>query len=130
MDSVYVVDAVDAVEAVDAVDAVDAADAVDAVDAVEDVEAVDAVDAVDAGDAGDAVHALHVFAPHLTSSRLHVFARFAPKFTHRCGHQWKICGRLFLLPGPTWTPKVCKIMAFIAVTRGLGPLFYKLFGFR
>ena len=32
--------------------------------------------------------------------------------------------------GCTWTPKLCKIMAFMAVLMGLGPLFYILFGFR
>ena len=31
---------------------------------------------------------------------------------------------------PTWTPKVCKIMAFMAIIRGLGLLFYILLGFR
>ena len=31
---------------------------------------------------------------------------------------------------PTWTPKVCKIMAFMAISMGLGPLFYILLGFR
>ena len=30
----------------------------------------------------------------------------------------------------TWTPKVCKIMAFMAVIMGLGLLFYILLGFR
>ena len=30
----------------------------------------------------------------------------------------------------TWTPKVCRIMAFWATFRGLGPLFYLLWGFR
>ena len=30
----------------------------------------------------------------------------------------------------TWTPKVCKIMAFMAIIRGLGLLFYILLGFR
>ena len=30
----------------------------------------------------------------------------------------------------TWTPKVCKIMAFMAIIMGLGPLFYILLGFR
>ena len=30
----------------------------------------------------------------------------------------------------TWTPKVCKIMAFRAVIMGLGLLFYILLGFR
>ena len=29
-----------------------------------------------------------------------------------------------------WTLKVCKIMAFMAVIMGLGPLFYILLGFR
>ena len=28
----------------------------------------------------------------------------------------------------TWTPKVCKIMAFMASILGLGPLFYILLG--
>ena len=31
---------------------------------------------------------------------------------------------------PTWTPRVCKIVAFMAVITGLGPLFYILLGFR
>ena len=30
----------------------------------------------------------------------------------------------------TWTPKMCKIMAFMAVIMGLGLLFYILLGFR
>ena len=30
----------------------------------------------------------------------------------------------------TWTPKVCKIIAFMAIIMGLGPLFYILWGFR
>ena len=30
----------------------------------------------------------------------------------------------------TWTPKVCKIMAFMAVIMGLGLLFYIPLGFR
>ena len=30
----------------------------------------------------------------------------------------------------TWTPKVCKIMAFMAILMGLGLLFYILLGFR
>ena len=30
----------------------------------------------------------------------------------------------------TWTPKVCKIMALVAVILGLGLLFYILLGFR
>ena len=30
----------------------------------------------------------------------------------------------------TWTPKVCKIMDFMAVIWGLGLLFYILLGFR
>ena len=34
------------------------------------------------------------------------------------------------LPWTTWTPKVCKIMAFMAIIRGLGSLFYILLGFR
>ena len=32
--------------------------------------------------------------------------------------------------GTTWTPKVCRIMAFRAVIMGLGLLFYILLGFR
>ena len=32
--------------------------------------------------------------------------------------------------GFTWTPKVCKIMAFIAMFMGLRLLFYLLLGFR
>ena len=31
---------------------------------------------------------------------------------------------------PTWTPKVCKIMAFMAIIMGLGLLFYIFLGFR
>ena len=31
---------------------------------------------------------------------------------------------------PTWTPKVCKIIAFTAVILGLGLLFYMHLGFR
>ena len=31
---------------------------------------------------------------------------------------------------PTWTPKVCKMMAFMAVTMGLGLLFYIFLGYR
>ena len=30
----------------------------------------------------------------------------------------------------TWTPKVCKIMAFMAIIRGFGLLFYLLLGSR
>ena len=30
----------------------------------------------------------------------------------------------------TWTPKVCKIMTFMAIILGLGLLFYILLGFR
>ena len=30
----------------------------------------------------------------------------------------------------TWTPKVYKVMVFMAVIMGLGPLFYILSGFR
>ena len=30
----------------------------------------------------------------------------------------------------TWTPKVGKILAFMAIIMGLGPLFYILLGFR
>ena len=37
------------------------------------------------------------------------------------------CGSKFI---HTWTPKVGKIMAFMAIIRGLGPLFYILLGFR
>ena len=35
-----------------------------------------------------------------------------------------------LKPEPTWTPKVCKIVAFMAVIMGSGLLFYILLGFR
>ena len=31
--------------------------------------------------------------------------------------------------GFTWTPKVCKIMAFMAILMGLGLVFYILLGF-
>ena len=31
---------------------------------------------------------------------------------------------------PTWTPKVGKIMAFMAIMMGLGLLFYIVLGFR
>ena len=30
----------------------------------------------------------------------------------------------------TWTPKICNIMAFMAVIMGVGLLFYILLGFR
>ena len=32
--------------------------------------------------------------------------------------------------GFTWTPKVCRRMAFWAIFKGFGPLFYLLWGFR
>ena len=32
--------------------------------------------------------------------------------------------------GSTWAPKVCKIMALMAIIRGLGLSFYILLGFR
>ena len=32
--------------------------------------------------------------------------------------------------GSTWTPKVCRILAFWAIFRGFGPLFYLPWGFR
>ena len=35
-----------------------------------------------------------------------------------------------LLETATWAPKVCKIMAFMAIILGLGLLFYILLGFR
>ena len=40
--------------------------------------------------------------------------------------------RIFRVKGSgfTWTPKVCKIMALMAVIMGLGLLFYILLGFR
>ena len=41
-----------------------------------------------------------------------------------------ILPRLLEKRGSTWPPKVCKIMAFMAVIMGLGPLFYILLGFR
>ena len=34
------------------------------------------------------------------------------------------------LVGTSWTPKVCKIMALMAMIMGLGLLFYTLLGFR
>ena len=37
---------------------------------------------------------------------------------------------LFLRRTASWTPKVCKIMAFMATIRGSGLLFYMLLGFR
>ena len=43
-------------------------------------------------------------------------------------------GAMFHLEGCflsyTWTPKVCKIMALMAIIMGLGLLFYILWGFR
>ena len=30
----------------------------------------------------------------------------------------------------TWAPELCKMMAFMAIVRGLGLLFYILLGFR
>ena len=41
-----------------------------------------------------------------------------------------ICPRLSAGNLVTWTPKVCRIMAFMAIIRGLGLLFYILLGFR
>ena len=35
---------------------------------------------------------------------------------------------LCLYLGNAWTPKVCKIMAFMAIIRGLGLLFYIFLG--
>ena len=40
-----------------------------------------------------------------------------------------VLGLCFYL-GNAWTPKVCKIMAFLAIIRGLGLLFYIFVGFR
>ena len=34
------------------------------------------------------------------------------------------------LSNPTWTPKVCKIITFIAIIINLGLLFYILLGFK
>ena len=42
----------------------------------------------------------------------------------------KVVLRLQGFLGSTWTPKVCKIMAFRAIILGLGLLFYILLGFR
>ena len=42
---------------------------------------------------------------------------------------FQVC-RVVLGLGFTWTPKVCKIMAFMAVMVGLGLLFHILLGFR
>ena len=39
---------------------------------------------------------------------------------------WQYCNTVSC----TWTPKVCEIMAFKALIRGLGLLFYILLGFR
>ena len=39
-------------------------------------------------------------------------------------------GPAFTASRLTWTPKVCKIMAFMAIIRALGLLFYILLGFR
>ena len=49
--------------------------------------------------------------------------------------RWSRAVRLSIRAAPveiltTWTPKVCKIMAFWAIIRGLGLLFYILLGFR
>ena len=42
-------------------------------------------------------------------------------------HLWQV---QFGRSGSTWTPKVCKIMALMAVVMGLGLLFYILLVFR
>ena len=47
------------------------------------------------------------------------------------GHQLRIPDILAgSTPNPTQTPKVCKIMTFVAIINGSGPLFYMLWGFR
>ena len=47
-----------------------------------------------------------------------------------CTKETKSAFHVCLEEGSTWTPKVCKIMAFMAIIMGLGPLFYLLLGFR
>ena len=57
---------------------------------------------------------------------------YPPKDSHT-GHaaiRARSGAAFFIFGGQTWTPKVCKIMAFMAVIGGLGPLFYILLGFR
>ena len=39
-------------------------------------------------------------------------------------------GPKFGVIGFTWNPKVCKMMSFMAIIRGLGLLFYILLGFK
>ena len=41
-----------------------------------------------------------------------------------------LCSALMHLVGTSWTPKVCKIMALMAMIMALGLLFYTLLGFR
>ena len=43
---------------------------------------------------------------------------------------WVLGFRVVLGFRATWTPKVCKIMAFMAIIRGLGVLFYNFLVFR
>ena len=55
--------------------------------------------------------------------------------TSRLGAHSRCHALLLLLPitgivQVTWTPKICKIMAFMAMIRGSGLLFYILLGFR
>ena len=49
--------------------------------------------------------------------------KLQPKYRGERGH-----ARLGV--GPTWTPKVCRTMAFWAILMGLGLLFYIPLGFR
>ena len=39
-------------------------------------------------------------------------------------------GRVYLEVQGTWTPKVCRIMACVAIIMGLGLLFFMLLGLR
>ena len=54
---------------------------------------------------------------------------------HACSGEYILARLLFMkppkrVPSPTWTPKVCKIMAFMAIIMGLRLLFYMLLGSR
>ena len=42
----------------------------------------------------------------------------------------RVYGTVRTAVGTTYTPKVCRIMAFWAIFRGFGPLFYLLLGSR
>ena len=51
-------------------------------------------------------------------------------FEHQKASTWQANMNARFAIMSTWTPKVCKIMAFMAIIMGLGLLFYILLGFR